>query len=159
MIHKTAEVDKGAKIGKGTKVWRFCHIASTARIGKNVTIGQGCYVAGKVGDNCKIQNNVSIYEGVELEERVFVGPSAVFTNDKNPRAEFPKEEREKILVEKGATIGANATIVCPRRIGRYAFIGAGAVVVSDIPSFCLAYGNPAEVWGGVSSEGGTIRYP
>ncbi|MCB9833002.1 MAG: N-acetyltransferase [Planctomycetes bacterium] len=145
-VHSTAVVDPGAALGEGTKIWHFCHVMAGARLGAGVVCGQNVFVAGSVvvGDGCRIQNNVSLYDGVRLERNVFVGPSAVFTNVKRPRAAFPRKDRyETTLVGEGATIGANATIVCGRRIGRGAFIAAGAVVTRDVPAFAVVAGNPA----------------
>lgn len=143
MIHETAIVD-GAKIGEGTKVWHFSHLMD-CQIGKNCTIGQNCFIASgvKLGNNVKVQNNVSIYTGVECEDDVFLAPSMVFTNVKNPRSEI-KQDYEKTIVRKGATIGANATIVCGVEIGEYAFIGAGSVVTKNVKPYSLVVGNPAK---------------
>lgn len=150
--HDSAYIDDGATVGDGTRIWHFCHVASGARIGKNVVLGQNVYVAATavLGDGVRVQNNVSIYDGVVLEDGVFVGPSAVFTNVSNPRAEISRKHAYgKTLVEHGATIGANATVVCGHTIGRYAFIGAGAVVTHDVPAFALFLGVPARPWGWV----------
>jgi len=152
--HSSCFIDKGAKIGQGTKIWHNSHIASTAIIGENCTIGQNCYIAGVVGNNCKIQNNVNVYDGVILKDFVFCGPSMTFTNDLNPRVEYPKNGKYlQTLVEKGATLGAGCTIVCKTTIGQYAFIGAGSVVTKDISSFALVYGNPAKQHGWVNKKG------
>ena len=145
-VHESSYVDEGAVIGKGTKIWHFCHIMPGARIGESVSIGQNVNVGarGKIGDRCKIQNNISIYDDVELEDDVFAGPSMVFTNVYNPRAFIVrKHEYKKTLVRRGATLGANCTIVCGCTIGRYAFVGAGAVVNQDVPDFALVVGVPA----------------
>lgn len=146
-VHESSYIDENVEIGEGTKVWHFCHIQAGARVGKNCTLGQNVNVAGHVtiGNQCKIQNNVSIYEGVELEDGVFCGPSCVFTNDLTPRAEFPKERDcyKKTLVKHGASIGANATIVCGNTIGAYAMVAAGAVVTKDVPDYTLVSGVPA----------------
>jgi UDP-2-acetamido-3-amino-2,3-dideoxy-glucuronate N-acetyltransferase len=145
-VHESSYVDDGAKIGKGTKIWHFSHIMPGAQIGEGVSIGQNVNVGAKarIGNRCKIQNNISVYDEVELEDDVFCGPSMVFTNVFNPRAFIVrKHEYRKTLVRKGATIGANATIVCGHTIGRYAFIAAGAVVNSDVPDFALMAGVPA----------------
>lgn len=144
--HESAYVDDGAIVGEGSRIWHFCHVTKGARIGRDCVLGQNVYVAATaiLGDGVRVQNNVSIYDGVVLQDGVFVGPSAVFTNVGNPRAEVSRKHAyETTLVEHGATIGANATIVCGRRIGRYAFIGAGAVVTHDVPAFALFVGVPA----------------
>ena len=145
-VHPTAIVDAGAQIGAGTRVWHWAHVCAGARIGANCTLGQNVFIGNQVaiGDNVKIQNNVSVYDDVTLEDDVFCGPSMVFTNVNNPRSHVPrKNEYRKTLVKKGATIGANATVVCGHTVGRYAFIGAGAVVTRDVPDFALVLGNPA----------------
>ena len=144
--HPTAVVDEGARIGQGTKVWHFVHIMPGAEIGKDCAIGQGCYIANvKIGNGVHIQNNVSVYDSVTLEDDVFCGPSCVFTNVINPRSKVErKEEYMPTLVKQGASIGANATIVCGVTIGEYAFIGAGAVVRSDVPARALMVGVPAK---------------
>lgn len=152
MIHNTAIVDEGASIGEGTKVWHFCHIMPKARIGKNCSLGQNVVVMNhvKVGNNVKIQNNVSLYEGVELEDYTFCGPSMVFTNVRIPRAKFPRNQSsdyQKTIVKFGASIGANATIVCGITIGSWALIGAGAVVTKDVPDHALMLGVPARISG------------
>jgi len=145
-IHESSFVDNPCKIGEGTRIWHYCHIMRDAKIGKNCVLGQNVFV-GKgvaVGDNVKIQNNVSVYEGVTLEDHVFCGPSMVFTNVVNPRSEIErKSDFKPTLVERGATLGANCTIMCGHTIGRYAFIGAGAVVTKDVPPYALVLGNPA----------------
>lgn len=159
-IHPSSYIDEDVEIGEGTKVWHFCHIQSGARIGKNCSLGQNVNVSNNViiGDSCKIQNNVSLYEGVELEDGVFCGPSCVFTNDLTPRAEYPKgnENYKKTLIMKGASIGANATIVCGHTIGRYAMVAAGAVVTKDVPDYALVAGVPAKVIGYVTEKGNQI---
>jgi len=145
-VHESSYVDDGAIVGKGTKIWHFSHVLPGARIGENTSIGQNVNVGGKavIGSRCKIQNNVSVYDDVELQDEVFCGPSMVFTNVFNPRAFIVrKHEYRKTLVRRGATIGANATIVCGHTIGRYAFIAAGAVVATDVPDFALMAGVPA----------------
>ena len=145
-VHESSYVDEGAHVGKGTRIWHFSHVLPGAVIGENVSIGQNVNVGSKakIGSGCKIQNNVSLYDLVELEDDVFCGPSMVFTNVFNPRAFISrKHEYRKTLVRRGATIGANATIVCGHTIGRYAFIGAGAVVNSDVPDFAMMVGVPA----------------
>tara|TARA_B100000925_G_scaffold149965_1_gene112544 strand:+ start:5021 stop:5587 length:567 start_codon:yes stop_codon:yes gene_type:complete len=155
-IHESTFVDENVTIGQGTKIWHFCHIQSGTRIGQNVVLGQNVNTGNDVdiGDNCKIQNNVSIYSGVTLEEDVFCGPSCVFTNVTNPRGFIATRTGfDKTLVKKGASIGANATIVCGVTIGKFALIGAGAVVTKNIPDFGLFYGNPATRQGWVSRLG------
>jgi UDP-2-acetamido-3-amino-2,3-dideoxy-glucuronate N-acetyltransferase len=145
-VHESSYVDDGAQLGKGTKVWHFSHVMPGAVIGERCNLGQNVVVmpGTKIGNNVKIQNNVSIYEGVELEDDVFCGPSCVFTNVLNPRSHVSrKSEYKKTLVRKGTSIGANATIVCGTTLGQYAFIGAGAVVTSDVPDFGLMVGVPA----------------
>jgi len=146
-IHPTVEIE-GAEIGEGTKIWHFCHIMK-CKIGKNCTIGQNVFIQDGVviGDNCKIQNNVSIYKGVVLEDNVFVGPSAVFTNVRKPRAKIKiaPENYNKTIVKKGASIGANATIVCPVEIGEEAMIGAGSVLTKNVPAGLTVIGNPAGI--------------
>lgn len=151
-VHESAYVDPGAKIGRGTKIWHFSHVMEGAEIGENCTLGQNVFVAKnvKIGNNVKIQNNVSIYEGVILEDHVFCGPSCVFTNVKTPRSAFPRNRSEDYiptLVKRGATIGANATIVCGVTIGEWAFVAAGAVVTKDVPPYALVAGVPARVIG------------
>jgi UDP-2-acetamido-3-amino-2,3-dideoxy-glucuronate N-acetyltransferase len=147
VVHESAYVDDGARIGAGTKVWHFCHVLGGATIGARCSLGQNVVVMNgvRVGDNCKIQNNVSIYEGVELEDDVFCGPSMVFTNVMNPRSHVPRrDEYRRTLVRRGASIGANATIVCGITLGEYAFVGAGAVVTRDVPAYALMAGVPAK---------------
>jgi UDP-2-acetamido-3-amino-2,3-dideoxy-glucuronate N-acetyltransferase len=149
-IHPTSCIDKDVTIGKGTQIWHFSHVIEGSVVGKNCKIGQNVVIGPKVkiGNGCKIQNNVSIYEGVELEDYVFCGPSCVFTNIFNPRSEIPRMKELKVtLVKKGASIGANATIVCGHTLGKYCFIGAGAVVAKDVPDYALVYGNPAKIMG------------
>lgn len=144
--HDSAYVDDGAQVGDGTKIWHFCHVASGARIGAGCSLGQNVYVASTVviGDRVRIQNNVSIYDGVSIENDAFIGPSAVFTNVINPRSEVSrKDEYLPTHVGQGASIGANATIVCGSKLGRYAFVGAGAVVTHDVEPFALVAGVPA----------------
>jgi len=145
-VHESAYVDEGATIGAGTKVWHFCHVLAGAVIGARSSLGQNVVVMNgtRIGDNVKIQNNVSIYEGVELEDDVFCGPSMVFTNVMNPRSHVSrKNEYRRTLVGRGASIGANATIVCGSTLGAYCFIGAGAVVAKDVPAYALMVGVPA----------------
>ena len=148
--HPTATVDDKVQIGSGTKIWHFSHILSGSQIGENCNIGQNVVIGpdAKIGNKCKIQNNVSVYKGVILEDGVFCGPSMVFTNIINPRAEIGKMDQVRpTLVKKGATLGANCTIICGHTIGRYAFIGAGAVVTEDVPDHALMVGNPAKQTG------------
>ncbi len=156
-VHPTSIVDDNVLIGEGTKIWHFSHIQSGARIGKNCSFGQNVNVSNnvKIGDGCKVQNNVSIYEGVELENYVFCGPSCVFTNDLTPRAKYPKGRAgyKTTIVEEGASIGANATVVCGHRIGKWALIGAGAVVTSNVPAHALMLGIPAKRKGWVCECG------
>lgn len=156
-VHPTSIIDDNVEIGEGTKIWHFCHIQSGARIGKNCSLGQNVNVANNVivGDSCKIQNNVSLYEGVELEDGVFCGPSCVFTNDLTPRAEYPKgrENYKRTFIKRGASIGANATIICGNTVGKYAMIAAGAVVTRDVPDYALVAGVPARVVGWVDERG------
>lgn len=160
-VHESSYVDKGCEIGEGTKIWHFCHIMRGSKIGRNCNIGQNVMISPDVvlGDNCKIQNNVSIYTGVICEDGVFLGPSCVFTNVINPRAFIErKSEYQRTVIKKGASIGANATIVCGHAIGCYAFVGAGAVVTKDVPDFALVYGCPAEIRGWVCSCGERLRF-
>lgn len=155
-VHESSYVDTGCTIGSGTRIWHFCHILSGTRIGTGCSIGQNAMIGPNVdiGNNCKIQNNVSIYEGVELGDDVFCGPSCVFTNVLTPRAHISrKAEFQRTLVGRGATIGANATIVCGLSIGDYAMIGAGAVVTRNVPDLALVIGNPARQLGWVSRAG------
>ena len=159
--HPTAVIDDGCTIGNGTRIWHFTHIMPGCEIGKNCNIGQNVVVSPDVilGDNVKVQNNVSIYTGVECEEDVFLGPSMVFTNVINPRSAVSrKSEYLKTHVRKGATIGANATIVCGNEIGRYAFIGAGAVVTKPVPDYALVMGNPARQSGWMSERGHKLKF-
>lgn len=146
-IHHTAIVDQPCQIGEGTKIWHFTHIRENVKIGKNCTIGQGCYIANGVtiGDGVKIQNGVSIWEGVILEDFVFIGPNAVFTNVRKPRSYKPTREYLTTHVKRGASIGANATILCGTTIGRNAMVGAGSVVLRSIPDGALVVGNPARI--------------
>jgi len=161
--HESAYIDDNVEIGEGTKVWHFSHIQKGSRIGRNCVLGQNVNVGNNVviGNNCKIQNNVSIYEGVTLEDYVFCGPSMVFTNILNPRCKYPQAGSEyyiKTLVKEGASIGANATIVCGNKIGRHAIIGAGAVVTKDVPNHALLVGNPAKIIGWVSEGGKRLEF-
>ena len=162
MIHDSAIVDRGAKIGEGSRIWHFSHVSSGAKIGRNVSLGQNVFVGSKVtiGDNCKIQNNVSIFDNVTLEEGVFCGPSVVFTNVYNPRALIDrKSEFRDTTVKQGATLGANSTILCGTTIGRFAFVGAGAVVLKSLLDFALVVGNPARQIGWMSAYGQQLKLP
>lgn len=160
-VHESSYVDPDVEIGENTKIWHFCHIQSGARIGENCSLGQNVNISNNViiGNGCKIQNNVSIYEGVTLEDGVFCGPSCVFTNDRTPRAEYPKgaANYKPTLVKQGASIGANATIVCGHTIGRYAMVAAGAVVTKDVEDFMLVAGVPAKVIGKVDGYGNIVQ--
>ncbi|CAN5381744.1 acyltransferase [soil metagenome] len=159
--HATAVVDLPCQIGEGTKIWHFTHIMPNCKIGKNCNIGQNVVVSPEVvlGDNVKIQNNVSIYTGVTCEDDVFLGPSMVFTNVSNPRSAVNRRGNyEKTLVKKGASIGANATIVCGNAIGRYAFIGAGTVVTKEVPDYALIVGNPGRQMGWMSEFGHKLNF-
>lgn len=161
--HESAYVDDPSEIGEGTKIWHFCHVQKNAKIGKNCVLGQNVNVANNViiGDYCKIQNNVSIYEGVTLEDYVFCGPSMVFTNILDPKCKYPQVGAEfyvHTLVKEGASIGANATIVCGHTIGKHAMIGAGAVVTKDVPDYALIVGNPGRVVGWVSEAGKKLNF-
>ena len=161
-VHETAIVDKGAEIGSNSKIWQWVHICGGAKIGSNVTLGQNVFVGNKViiGDQCKIQNNVSVYDNVYLEEGVFCGPSTVFTNVYNPRSLIErKDEYKSTLVKKGATLGANCTIVCGVTIGEYAFVGAGAVINKDVKPYALMVGVPARQIGWMSQDGERLDLP
>lgn len=161
-IHESAIVDKGAEIGEGSRIWHFSHVCPGAKIGKGVSLGQNVFVGNNVfvGDNCKIQNNVSIYDGVTLGEGVFCGPSVVFTNVYNPRAHIErKEEYRDTIVRKGATLGANCTVICGVTIGEYAFIGAGALVNKDVPAHALIVGVPGKQIGWMSEFGEQLDLP
>jgi UDP-2-acetamido-3-amino-2,3-dideoxy-glucuronate N-acetyltransferase len=161
-IHPSAIVDDGAQLGAGTRVWHFAHVCAGARIGGSCSLGQGVYVGNDVtiGRNVKIQNNVSVYDAVTLEDDVFCGPSMVFTNVYNPRSAVTrKHEYRRTLVKKGATLGANCTIVCGSTVGRYAFVGAGAVVTQDVPDFALMVGVPARRIGWMSRHGERLDLP
>lgn len=158
-IHPTAIVDEGAELGRDTRIWHFAHVMSGAKIGRGCVISQGCFVGGtvRIGDGCRIQNHVSLYDGVSLEDDVFVGPSAVFTNVARPRAAFPRKPSWlPTLVQRGASIGANATIVAGIVIGERAFVAAGAVVTKDVPPHALVEGTPARVVGFVCACGDTL---
>ena len=162
-VHQSSFIDNNVTIGDNTKIWHFSHIQSGANIGSECTIGQNVNIGNNVniGSGCKIQNNVSIYEGVELEDYVFCGPSMVFTNIKVPRSEFPQRGSnyyKKTIIKKSVSIGANATIVCGITIGKYALIGAGAVVTKDVPPFSLILGNPGRIKGRVNRKGNLIIF-
>ena len=160
--HETACIDDGAEIGAGTKIWHFTHIMPGAKLGRNCNLGQNVVVSPQcvIGNNVKIQNNVSVYTGVILEDDVFCGPSMVFTNVINPRSHIErKDEYQQTLVKQGATIGANATVVCGATLGKFCFIGAGAVVTKDVPDYALVVGNPARVRGHVCRCGDKLGIP
>jgi UDP-2-acetamido-3-amino-2,3-dideoxy-glucuronate N-acetyltransferase len=155
-IHPTAVVDEGALIGDETSIWHFCHVMAGAQIGRRSSLGQGCFVAAgaRVGDGVRVQNNVSLYDGVVIEDEVFIGPCAVFTNVTNPRAAVSRRaEYQRTVVRRGATIGANATVMPGRTLGRCCFVAAGAVVVHDVPDFALVMGVPARQAGWMSRHG------
>lgn len=161
-IHPTAMVDEGAQIGDGTHIWHWVHVSSKARIGERCSLGQGVYVGNEVviGNNVKIQNNVSVYDAVTLEDDVFCGPSMVFTNVYNPRSAVTRKgEYRQTLIRRGATLGANCTIVCGSTVGEYAFVGAGAVVNRDVPAFALMVGVPAKHVGWMSRFGERLALP
>ena len=161
--HQSAFIDSPCKIGKGTKIWHFCHVMAHVAIGEKCTLGQNVYIDSNVqiGNNVKIQNNVSIFKGVTLEDDVFCGPSCVFTNVINPRSKFPKhiDDFHSTIVGQGATIGANSTIICGVTIGQYAFIGAGSVVTKSISNYALVVGNPARRIGWMSEAGVKLYFP
>jgi UDP-2-acetamido-3-amino-2,3-dideoxy-glucuronate N-acetyltransferase len=162
IVHETAIIDGGAQIGGGSRIWHWVHICGEARIGKNCSLGQNVFVGNKVviGNNVKIQNNVSVYDNVILEDDVFCGPSMVFTNVYNPRsAVVRKDEYRDTIVKKGATLGANCTIVCGVTIGKHAFVGAGAVVNKDVPDYALMVGVPAKQIGWMSEHGEQLNLP
>ncbi|PZA00700.1 N-acetyltransferase [Gammaproteobacteria bacterium 2W06] len=161
-VHETAIVDEGAQIGEGSRVWHWVHICGGAQIGRNCSFGQNVFVGNKVtiGDNCKVQNNVSVYDNVRLEEGVFCGPSMVFTNVYNPRSLIErKDEYVDTIVRKGASLGANCTIVCGATVGEFAFIGAGAVINKDVPAYALMVGVPAKQIGWMSEYGEQLDLP
>ncbi len=160
-VHQSSYVDKNVSIGNNTKIWHFSHILSQTTLGENCSFGQNCVVGPKVtiGNGVKVQNNISIYEGVAIEDDVFLGPSMVFTNVINPRSFIiRREEFKKTLLKKGCSIGANATIVCGNTIGAYAFVGAGAVVINNVPDYALIVGNPSRQIGWVSKVGHKLQF-
>ena len=160
-VHESSYIDEGCRIGKGTKIWHFSHVMSGCTIGEDCNIGQNVVISPDVvlGKNCKIQYNVSVYTGVRCEDDVFLGPSMVFTNVINPRAAVSrKTEYRETIIERGASVGANATIVCGRRLGAYCLIGAGSVVTKDVPPFALMVGNPARRIGWVSRHGEKLNF-
>lgn len=160
-VHETAVIDQGAQIGKDSKIWHFSHVSATAKLGQKCILGQNVFVGNKVsiGNNVKIQNNVSLYEGVECEDDVFLGPSCVFTNVINPRAFLErKDEFKPTLVKKGASIGANATIICGNTIGEYAMVGAGSVVTKNVANYSLVVGNPAKHLYWISQHGHQLEF-
>jgi UDP-2-acetamido-3-amino-2,3-dideoxy-glucuronate N-acetyltransferase len=161
-IHSSAIVDEGAQIGEGSRVWHFAHVCSGAKVGKKCSLGQNVFVGNDVviGNNVKIQNNVSVYDAVTIEDDVFCGPSMVFTNVYNPRAAVVrKDEYRKTLIKRGATLGANSTIICGTTVGEYAFIGAGAIINKDVPNFALMVGVPAKQIGWMSRFGERLNLP
>ena len=159
--HKTAVIDDGCTIGDGTKIWHFCHVMSNSVLGENCSVGQNCVISPEVilGNNVKVQNNVSIYTGVICEDDVFLGPSMVFTNVTNPRSAIVRRDQyTKTVVRKGASIGANATIVCGNNLGKYCFIGAGAVITKEVKDYALMVGNPAKQLGWISEYGHRLLF-
>lgn len=159
-VHESSYVDEEVFIGEGTKIWHFCHVQKGANIGKRCSLGQNVNISNNVviGNDVKIQNNVSVYEGVEIEDGVFLGPSCVFTNDLTPRAKYPKghENYKKTKICEGASIGANATIVCGNTVGKFAMVAAGAVVTKDVPEYALVAGVPAKIIGRVDENGNIV---
>ena len=160
-VHESSYVDEGAQIGAGTKIWHFCHVMGSAKIGERCNIGQNVFVAADatIGNNVKIQNNVSLYTGVVVEDDVFLGPSMVLTNVVNPRSHINRKDEYKFtLIKRGATIGANATIVCGVTLGQYCFIGAGTVVTRSVPDYGLVYGNPGRIQGWTCQCGTRLEF-
>ena len=162
-VHPSSYIEKDVQVGKGTKIWHFCHIMEGAKIGRDCKFGQNVYIGPnvKIGNNVKIQNNVSVYPGVTLEDDVFCGPSMVFTNIINPRSTYPRNSEKfykKTLVKKSASIGANATIVCGNTLGKCSFVGAGSVVTKGIPDYALVYGNPARICGWMCECGEKLEF-
>lgn len=160
-VHPSSVIDEGCQIGEGTKIWHFCHVMSKAVVGKNCSLGQNVMVAANVilGNNVKVQNNVSIYEGVICEDDVFLGPGVVLTNVVNPRSAVSrKKEYQTTLIKRGATIGANATIICGNTINEFAFVGAGAVITKDVPAYALIVGNPGRQIGWMSEHGHKLKF-
>jgi len=160
-VHESSYIDDGVEIGEGTKIWHFCHAIDGSRIGKNCSFGQNCVIGPNaiIGDNVKAQNNISLYDGVVIEDDVFIGPSAVFTNVINPRSFIVrKNEYKKTIVKKGASLGANCTVVCGVTIGEYAFVGAGSTVTRDVPAFALVYGSPAKIKAWYSKAGYKLSF-
>ena len=160
-VHSSAIIDKGADIGEGTRIWHFSHVCSNSHIGRNCSLGQNVYIGNNVniGDGVKIQNNVSVYDNVTLEDHVFCGPSMVFTNVMNPRAAVERKHKFKdTLIKKGATLGANCTIICGHTLGEYCFVGAGAVVNKDVPAYALIIGVPGKQIGWMSQRGHRLEF-
>lgn len=160
-VHESSYIDDNVEIGEGTKIWHFCHVIGGTKIGKNCSFGQNCVIGPNaiIGDNVKAQNNISFYDGVIIENDAFIGPSVVFTNVTNPRSFIVrKKEYKKTLIKKGASLGANSTIVCGVTVGEYAFVGAGSTVTKDVPDFGLVYGNPARLKGWYSKAGYKLAF-
>lgn len=159
-VHESSYIDENVTIGDNTKIWHFCHIQSGAVIGEKCSFGQNVNISNnvRIGNEVKIQNNVSVYEGVEIQDAVFLGPSCVFTNDLTPRAKYPKghDNYKKTIVKEGASVGANATIVCGNTVGKYAMVAAGAVVTSNVPDYALVVGVPAKIAGRVDEQGNVV---
>lgn len=160
-VHPSSYVDEGAEIGSQSQIWHFCHVMSTARVGRECKLGQNVFIGSNVliGNGVKIQNNVSLFEGVVIKDDVFIGPSAVFTNVRNPRSEVNRQKNyQTTVIERGASLGANCTILCGVEIGQYAFVGAGAVVTTDVPDYALVAGNPAKQMGWMSRMGEKLAF-